>query len=185
MRKVSLLFAAIALVAGVGAAADFPLQKVVSDIQKGVDNANQIQTLRVLTDAVLPADSIETAEIEDGTIVNADISASAAIAQSKVALDADLLNVGTNKAVISRTGSTLCVDYGAATNNGTIAWNAHFAGTPSVVACYWGDSLTNTLGGYAAAQVKTCDATNAVVIGDAVDTAQYIYVIAVGVAEGL
>ena len=114
------------------------------------------------------------------TNLNASSLASGTVPNAR--LDAELSLLATNKAVISRTGSNLQLDYGATTNLGTVTWTTVFAGTPSVTAGYWGNGLTNLHGGYAAAQVKTADATNCVVVGDAVDTAQYIYVIAVGVA---
>lgn len=87
MRK--MLLAAVALIAvsftiPVSAELDRDARAILNDIQNGRDNANQIKTLRALTDAVLPAGSIETGEIEDGTLVNADISSAAAIALSKI-----------------------------------------------------------------------------------------------------
>lgn len=167
-----------------------------------------IKVLRVLDDVILPAGKIGSAEVASSTFQAYDTDLTAwglitpstavtnvlrssdaagmrtrmgvAIGSDVQAYDADLAAVAANKSVISKTGSGLKVEYGAATNLGTIAWSAVFAGTPSVVACYWGGK-TNTLGKLAAAQISTANATNCVVRGDAADTAAFIYVIAVGV----
>lgn len=80
----SFVMIAVAFALPARAELDRDARAILHDIRTGRDNANQIQTLRVQGDAVLPSGSIETGEIEDGTLVNADISSSAAIALSKI-----------------------------------------------------------------------------------------------------
>lgn len=272
MRRFITTFGVIAALAiGVYAETDYVISPVVKDIQNGVNNPNQIKTLRVEgsgtvggnltvsgtvtstgasssaspitstaattatavfigadaagaantlldttgagtitigsadvtaitlttdgtgdgTDVVLPTGAISTGEILDGTIVDADISGSAAIAASKVSmaqfdvsgftngtlanarLDADLQVVATNKAVVSLTGSTLNIQYGAATNGETVAFVATFAGTPAITATCYDTNAT--------AWVTLPNATNFVMNHTAADGAQYAYWIAVGV----
>ena len=78
MRKLLVSSAALAaLVFGIlgEARAETPYEAmgIIRDIQKGADNGNQIDRLRVRTDAYLPSGSVESSEIEDGTIVAADL----------------------------------------------------------------------------------------------------------------
>jgi len=111
----------------------------------------------------------------------ADTADTVARAATNTLADASLAAIVAYNGVISRTGSILMLDYGANTNGGTIAWSVVFGGTPSVSASYWGN-VTNASGLIAAAQVSTANSTNCVVVGDAADTAAFIYVTAVGVA---
>ena len=87
MKYLTFLFAVV-LFAGVAfAESDYKALAVLDDIQKGEDNRNQIQTLRVLTDVILPAGSIVSADLAAGTIVAADIATNS--------ITSDLITQGT------------------------------------------------------------------------------------------
>lgn len=68
---------AIAWCVPVRAETDSRARAILQDIQKGVDNANQIDTLRVRTDAILPSGSVGTAELASGAVTGAKLAASA------------------------------------------------------------------------------------------------------------
>lgn len=103
-----------------------------------------------------------------------------------VTTNAGVAKIVANKGVVSKTGSHLQVEYGAATNGQTITWSEVFAGTPAAVASYGGNATRATnLYGTASAQAVLVNSTNCTVYGDAVGatSTHYIEVIAVGVSN--
>lgn len=127
--KKSIIFAfvtALVLCVGARAETDTRALAVIRDIQKGVDNANQIQTLRVRDGISLPA----------GVIKNVDVASDAAIAQSKLATLAitksNLSGAGT---VVSSTGyaGRVQILLGSVTNGQVVTFSPAFAAAPAVV----------------------------------------------------
>lgn len=151
---------AFALCVSARAETDYQALAVIHDIQNGVDNANQIKTLRVKDGITLPAGAITSASIADGTIVNADIASGAAIAQSKLA------TLAITKSLLSGAGTVVSstsyvgrvqVLLGSVTNGQAITFSPSFAASPAVVigpeGSYTGAPYASSLtsGGFTAA----------------------------------
>jgi len=93
IRYVVVLLAAVLGASIAHAEVDAKARAAIDDIRLGRDNVNAIKNLYVQDTVSLPTNSIGSASIQNGSIVNADISASAAIARSKIALDGITTNI--------------------------------------------------------------------------------------------
>ncbi|MCR5194257.1 MAG: hypothetical protein K6B71_01880 [Alphaproteobacteria bacterium] len=89
-----------------------------------ITNASGNVTTGTIATGMIAANAVTSAKISDGTIVNADISSSAAIAQSKISGLTDALDAKMTTPTATATGQLLK----ATVSNGTTTWSAF---TPS------------------------------------------------------
>lgn len=118
MKKAILILAAVLSSFAVRAETDYIALKVLDSIQKGENNKDQIKTLRVLDDAILPSGSIGTAEIADDAVTSAKVGLIAQSYTNTPAIDTTLYTPAfLGQVLVGTVSNTVHVSGGLTTND--------------------------------------------------------------------